>query len=118
MQVRGPGKEPSVLPDLDTARDPDQSTDGVVPGRVLHIRLGWLNLGTSDKAYAAALILSAAILGTSVVVAVMAAIVSAMGGQTGWTDSLLAWLGNAFLFTAGIAVGQGVGQNSGKKDLL
>ncbi len=90
---------------------PDQATRKGMPdftgkddayNRVLYINVGIFRYGTNDKAHAAALILSMVLLLT------MIALVFFGTGHhdAAWDDKAFSWLGGAFLFIAGVALGK------------
>jgi len=95
----------SDTPDQDTALNPDFTGDHA-KNRVLHVNTRWFKYGTDDKAHASALVLSALLLLSALFLAVVGMIVSFSGHEQKWLDTLLTWIGNAFLFTSGIAVGK------------
>ena len=53
------------------------------------------------------MVLSALLLTSAVIVAVIGATTQWSGQEAPWLNTLVTWIGNAFLFTAGIAVGKG-----------
>jgi len=92
----------SSVPDEATKTGPDY-TGANASKRVLYVNLGFVKYGTNDKVHAAALILSFVLL-----LAVFAVIGQGFyQGEHGWADKVFSWLGSAFLFVAGVAVGKG-----------
>ena len=92
-------------PDRYTAKSPD-FTGPIAQNRILHIDTGIFRYGTDDKAHAAALVLSGLLLASTMVV-VLAGIVQLITGHDAqWLNTVATWIGNAFLFTSGIAVGR------------
>ena len=106
-----PSNTPSV-PDDATAKSPD-FTGHHAGNRVLHITTGWVRYGTDDKGHAAALVLSSLLLIFALTVGVMGVVGMFSGRDAPWISTLITWIGNAFLFTSGIAVGKG-GRNESK----
>jgi 4-hydroxybenzoate polyprenyltransferase len=53
------------------------------------------------------MVLSALLLLSALVLSAIGAIVAFSGHEEKWLDTIVTWIGNAFLFTAGIAVGKG-----------
>jgi hypothetical protein len=104
-----PGDLPTS-PDRDTRKAPDH-TGAQAHQRVLFINLRFIKYGTDDRTRAAALFLCMALL----VLVVMDVGAGQFGGNALLADKAFAWLGNAFLFLAGIAVGRG-GQSGGGID--
>jgi hypothetical protein len=68
--------------------------------RVLHINLMFFKYGTNDKTHAAALVLSLLLFATIVGVLIF-------GNGTEWAKEAFHWLGSAFLFVSGVALGKG-----------
>ena len=110
MKIPSPPSDTPSVPDEDTAKDPD-FTGPRAGNRVLHIDTNWLRYGTDDKGHAAALVLSAMLLAAAIVVGIFGVIGLFSGRDAPWIGTLLTWIGNAFLFTAGIAVGKGKAAN-------
>jgi peptidoglycan/LPS O-acetylase OafA/YrhL len=91
----------SNVPDEATQRAFDW-TGPEAHDRVMLLNFGFLRYGTNDKSHAAAICLSLILLA-------LLLIVSAMGlfsPNAASFDKIIALIGNAFLFVAGIAVGQ------------
>jgi hypothetical protein len=101
----------SDTPDKYTASAPDYSSVDRAENRVLFINTNWFKFGTADKSQAAALVLSVVLLATAVLVCVVGLLSLLSGKEPKWVEIVISWIGNAFLFTAGIAVGAG-GQKS------
>lgn len=104
---------PSPVPDADTAKGIDFAASDYVDNRILHINTRCFRYGTDDKGHAAALILSGLLLFSSPFIAIIGAIALYSGKDPQWLQTLVSWIGNAFLFTAGIAVGK---SSSSKSD--
>jgi hypothetical protein len=111
--IPAPGGNLSKIPDPDTAKGFDYAADERAENRILHIHTKWFHYGTDDKGHAAALVLSAALLATAIVVALLGCLSLLSGKDPQWFQTLVTWIGNAFLFTAGIAVGKSA---SNKRD--
>jgi hypothetical protein len=110
VKVPGPPTGPDS-PDEYTASAPDYSADGHAAHRVFHIDTKWFRYGTNDRAHASALILSLLLLVSSLAIAAIGSISIVTGHDPKWLEMLIGWIGNAFLFTAGIAVGKGSSDN-------
>ncbi len=104
--VPAPPPAISDTPDADTALNPD-FTGEYAQSRVLRVNTRWFRYGTDDKAHASAMVLSALLLFSALVLASIGAIVAFAGHEEKWLDTIATWIGNAFLFTSGIAVGKG-----------
>ena len=104
--VPAPPPAISDSPDADTALNPDFTGD-YAQKRVLHVNTRWFKYGTDDKAHASAMVLSALLLLSALILAAIGAIVAFAGHEEKWLDTIVTWIGNAFLFTSGIAVGKG-----------
>ena len=109
---------PAIPPLGNVPKEPDAATrtglaDFTSPtaaNRVLHINLGLLKYGTDDKAHAAAIVLSIALL----VMIFLTGIAGLFPGASDWAKTLLQWLGTTFTFVAGVAIGQGVSKGTDK----
>lgn len=101
-----PSGDLSSTPDKYTAISPDFTGDHA-HNRVLYIGTRWFRYGTDDKGHAAALVLSALLLIAALFSSLIGLAGLFSGSDAGWVDNLIGWIGNAFLFTAGIAVGKG-----------
>lgn len=72
-------------------------------GRVLHLNLGILKYDTDDKTHAAAVVFSLLLF-----VAFISFSLFALRSQdTGWLRETVNWIGAAFLFVLGVAIGRG-----------
>lgn len=103
QQIPPPSENLSLQPDKDTKKGlpPDYAADGSAGHRVLHINLGFFKYGTNDKAHAASIMLSLLLF-----VAIISVIVIGMfTSNMTWAEKAFNWLGSAFLFTTGIALG-------------
>jgi len=100
-------------PDTYTQAAPDYSHPKPAPNRILHIDTKYFRYGTADKAHAAALCLSASLLVSAVIIAIIGGCIEASShSDPKWLDTLVTWIGNGFLFTAGIAVGRSKSKHS------
>ena len=71
--------------------------------RVLYINLWFFKYGTNDKVHAAAVVLSIVLL-----LAIIALIFFGTSHHEGnWDEKAFSWLGGAFLFISGVALGKG-----------
>jgi hypothetical protein len=96
----------SSFPDRYTRKSPD-FTGPFAENRVFHVSTTWLKYGTDDKGHAASIILSALLLLVAILVGIMC-VIGMFSGQDGKSlNALVTWIGNAFLFTAGLAIGKG-----------
>ena len=103
----------SPTPDPETRKGlRDYTSSEGADERVLHINFGFFRYGTNDKAHAAAIVLSMALL--LVIVLLMAA--GLFSTEAAWKDKLFGWLGTAFTFVSGVAVGKAVPELSEKRD--
>ncbi len=94
-------KNTSPVPDEATKKGVNDYTGSSgARDRVLRINLGVLKYGTDDKTHAAAIVLSMMIF--MVIIGVLI-----FGEGNDWTKEVFRWLGGAFLFVAGIAIGKG-----------
>lgn len=100
IRIPPPPADTSDIPDKYTRMAPD-FTGPHAENRILLIELKWFKYGTDDKSHASALVLSGLILCVSIIISV----IGLGAGSAKWLELLITWLGNAFLFTAGIAVG-------------
>lgn len=96
------GEVPSA-PDKDTKKAFHDFTGKTAPDRVLFLNLGFLKYGTSDKAHAASMALSGALL----IMIALVAILGTFPSTSAWADTLLKMLGSAFTFVVGVAIGRG-----------
>ncbi len=109
-----PIKPPSNLapkPDKDTRKELDDLTGTEATGRVLFINIGFFRYGTDDKIHAAAIVLSMVLL-----IMIVGVLLRASGQESAWNDKVFNWLGGAFLFVAGIALGKGGSDHRPKHD--
>jgi len=102
-------------PDQYTRASPDYSGDDPAENRVLHIRTKFFRYGINDKTQAAAIVLSFVLLLSALIVAGIATLQSFAGHEAKWVDTLVTWIGNAFLFTAGVALGKSGNGSGGNK---
>ena len=79
--------------------------------RVLFINLGFFRYGTDDKIHAAAIVLSFVLL-----LIIVCVFVGAQGQENAWNDKVFNWVGGAFLFVAGIALGKSESQSKKSDD--
>ena len=93
-----------VKPDRDTRTAPDYTGD-TAASRVLYLNWGWFRYGTDDAGHAAALILSTFLL---FIIGVIIIIGIFMDQNAIWMDRVFTWLGGAFLFVAGVAIGKSI----------
>lgn len=105
LEIPPPDNVPST-PDPAT-RKGLTGPDGT-PNRVLYINLGIFRYGTDDKVHAGAIALSLILL-LSIMVVVIWGMFTA---NLSWADKTFSWLGSAFLFTAGIALGSGTSKGN------
>lgn len=102
-RIPGPSGSLSPLPDKETKSGLHDYTGKDAHSRVLLINLWLFKYGTNDKTHAAAVVLSLILLTTIIVV-----IIIGMNATNGpWLDKVFSWLGGAFLFIAGVALGKG-----------
>lgn len=102
VKIPPPSGDLSPSPDKAT-RKADDFTSGSAENRVLFIDLKFFRYGTSDKTHAAAIALSLIIL----IVIILVIIVGSFSTNQTWLEKIFTWLGSAFLFTSGVAVGRG-----------
>lgn len=100
-----PGSGLSEKPDEYTQIAPDYTASSA-SNRVLHINLSWFKYGTDDKGHASAIVLSLVLLLMVLVLAAIGAVAACFGKDPSWFNTLVSWVGNAFLFTAGVAIGK------------
>jgi hypothetical protein len=104
--VPPPPGNPSTIPDADTEKGFDFAAGDHAENRILHIKTRWFRYGTDDKGHAAALVLSGLLLVSAPIIAIIGCVSLFSGKDPQWFQTLVTWIGNAFLFTAGIAVGK------------
>lgn len=110
---------PPILPPLNVAPQPDKATQiglqdftgNSADKRVLHINLGFIKYGTNDKSHAAAIVLSIVLLLTIIGVI----FIGVASPDLAWKEKIFNWLGGAFLFVSGVALGGKSNQDSDKK---
>ncbi len=102
-----PPENVSPVPDEATRRGLSDYTSEAADNRVLRLNLGFLKYGTSDQTHAAAIVLSMFLL-----LCMAGVLIFNINTETGWRA--FQWLGSAFLFVAGVAVGRST--SSGSKD--
>lgn len=71
--------------------------------RVLKINLGIIRYGTDDKTQGAAVVFSLLLFCAICLMMV----VGALDSDREWSERVLQWLGGAFLFVMGVAIGKG-----------
>ncbi len=101
----------SDKPDKATIKAPDW-TAPEAPDRAFYINLLVFRYGTSDKAHGAAVLLSVLLL---LVIIGLVFFGHALGLSEAWLDRVFTWLGSAFLFVAGAAVGRSGNLENDKK---
>ncbi|MCY4305992.1 MAG: hypothetical protein OXC62_14625 [Aestuariivita sp.] len=91
-------------PDSNTEKVSRDWTDSYsnVPDRAFYINTGILRYGTSDKVHGSSIVLSIFLLG----IILLVIIIGLFSENTTWLESVFTWLGSAFLFVAGVAVGR------------
>jgi arginine exporter protein ArgO len=107
-----PPSNPSPIPDKYTEKEPVDQTGPKAPGRVFLINFGFVKYGSTDKAHGAAVLLSLILL-------IIILIVICIGFKIGfspWLDRVFTWLGSAFLFLAGVAVGRSPPSNENQNE--
>ena len=110
MQIQIPPPDhTSNVPDKATKKGISDYTGPVADNRVLHINLGILKYGTNDKTHAAAVVFSLLLF-----FAIIGVLIFGDGGD--WTKEVFRWLGGAFLFVAGVAIGKGHDAEPGKPE--
>jgi peptidoglycan/LPS O-acetylase OafA/YrhL len=110
-QITEPDTGATDEPDRYTKSAPDW-TDAKAPERVFFINLGVFKYGTKDKSHGAAVLLALALLVTIILVIG----VGLYSGPSPWLDRVFTWLGSAFLFAAGVAVGRSSGKEESNGD--
>ena len=102
----------SPKPDKDTKKGLKDHTGPAADGRILLINLGFFKYGTDDKTHAAALVLSLLIFITIIGVILL----GAWASSTDWVEEVFKWLGSAFLFISGVALGGRAYNNQPNED--
>lgn len=101
-----PRRKTSVdIDEAEVRERPADYTGSGASGRVLFIDTGWVKFGTDDKTLVTSFFLSAAIL----MIILVTIVVGGFFGHEDWWNTVFNWLGNAFLFTAGVAIGKSTG---------
>ncbi|MBN8521647.1 MAG: hypothetical protein J0L77_07115 [Alphaproteobacteria bacterium] len=100
VNIPTPGNNISKKPDKYTKKSPDMTADHA-ESRIFFFNCKFLKFGTDDKVYAAAIILSCALLGSLLLVCVMLAI---SGNQD--LKHIAVLLVSAFTGTSGYAFGR------------
>ena len=101
MPITPPDTGSSTEPDQYTKSAPDFTGDNA-PERIFFINLFFFRYGTKDKAHGAAVLLSLLLL----IVILVVIGVGLRFEQSAWLDRVFTWLGSAFLFVSGVAVGR------------
>lgn len=81
-------------------------TGSEADNRVLHINIGLFKYGTNDKTHAAAMVLSLLLFLT-----IVGVLIFGDGGDL--AKEAFHWLGSAFLFVSGVALGKGGSDTKG-----
>jgi hypothetical protein len=102
-----PTKIPSLgnlpeAPDSETALGLDWTGDRPAAQRVLYLNFGFFKYGTDDKAHAAAILLSIGLLAALFIISLTAI----FSPNAPMFERAINIFGNAFLFVAGVAIGQ------------
>jgi hypothetical protein len=97
-----PSGDLSDRPDRETKKALD-FTAPVADNRILFIDAKIFRYGTDDKAHAASIALSVVLLATSIIVMT----IGMFSTNTVWLEKTLTWVGGAFTFVAGVAIGRG-----------
>ena len=108
LNIRKPDSTPAK-PDRDTLTAPDFTSD-TAASRVLYLNWRWFRYGTDDQGHAAALMLSVLLLFVIGVVIIAGLLMEHSDQSAMWMDRVFTWLGGAFLFVAGVAIGKSIGQ--------
>jgi len=103
-----PPENLSPTPDEATKTGLSDYTGGSANKRVLHINLGIFKYGTDDKSHAAALVFALILL-----IALLGIVIAGFHVENAaWADKCFGWLGSAFLFVAGVALGKSSSKRS------
>ncbi|MFT8711443.1 hypothetical protein [Komagataeibacter rhaeticus] len=78
--------------------------------RVFYLNLYFFKYGTNDKVHAASLLMSLILL----FMIFWLLVIGLYSSNDPWKDKLFSWLGSAFTFISGVAIGRGV--NGSKSD--
>lgn len=101
----------SPKPDKATSKGISDYTGSAADQRVLHINIWFLKYGTNDKVHAAALVFSLILL-----ITIISLVFVGMDAKNQpWADKTFSWLGGAFLFISGVALGKGTSQENLQK---
>jgi hypothetical protein len=105
---RRPLKRPN--PSEVIAKDePSDYTSESANERVFYLNMRYLRFGTTDKIQAAATLFALFLL-AMIVLVIFAGLFS---DKSQWLDKIFSWLGSAFLFLAGVAIGRsGAGRDA------
>ncbi len=101
MSVGHPTSRNAPTPPKKATRRADYTGD-TADRRVLRINLGIIRYGTDDKTHGAAVVFSLLLFAAICVIMVFGMITS----DREWADKVLQWLGSAFLFVLGVAIGR------------
>jgi hypothetical protein len=115
-QVPLPPPTTSTIPDDATEEGLNDLTGPKAQNRVLHIDTRWFRYGINDRTHAAAMMLSFILLISAMIVAVFGVAGLYSGQRPEFVNTLITWIGNAFLFTTGIAVGRSVNKPEKNSD--
>jgi hypothetical protein len=103
LKIPPPSGHLSEKPDAATRKGLRDFTGPDAENRVLYINAGFFRYGTDDKAHAASIALSMVLL----LVALLVMVVGLFSSNVVWLEKMQAWIGSAFLFVAGVAIGRG-----------
>lgn len=104
-----PPENVSPVPDRATKKGMSDFTGPSADNRVLHINVGFFKYGTNDKAHAAAMVLSLLLFASIGALLIF-------GMSYPWADKVFTWLGSAFLFVTGVAIGKGSAPDKPKEE--
>lgn len=111
LKIKAPNGDLSNTPDKATKSglcdytNPKDATD-----RVFYLNLYFFKYGTNDKVHAASLLMSLILL--FMIFSLL--VIGLYSSEETWKDKLFSWLGSAFTFISGVAIGRGV--NASKTD--
>ena len=111
QMIAKPKTGKNSLPDAETKKASDQTQD-LADDRILFFNTGILKFGIPDASKAIALVLCLIILFFAFIVMLVGLCLN----NTVWLDRIFSWLGNAFLFLAGFAIGGGRHSSSQSKE--
>jgi len=83
-------------------------TGPAADNRILFINFGFFKFGSDDKAHAGSIVLSVVLLGMALLIILL----GMFSENAAWLDKVFAWIGSAFTFVAGVAIGRGGKDNS------